>query len=89
MKKALIQESQEYVLAHVKSCFEDMLNPINRGSNFSWERVAEWAPRIATSTYLAANEIDVKVIPQLKQDLAEYCKTITPDLVKHYKELDK
>jgi hypothetical protein len=85
----LIQQSQEYVRVHVKSCFQDMLNPANRETNFSWERVAEWAPRIAISTYLAANEVDVKVVQQLKQHLIEYCETITPDMIKSYKEMDK
>lgn len=64
-----------------------MLFPSNRGTNFSWERVPEWGSRIAIQTYFVAVHDDVYESEELRKHLQKYCESITPEMVKAYREL--
>ena len=89
MRTAIQQRAEQYVHAHLKSIFQDMLFPSNRGANFSWERVPVWGSRIAIQTYFVAVHDDVSEREELRKHLQEYCESITPEMVKAYRELEE
>jgi spore coat protein CotF len=85
-----VDYAQRFVKAQLESRFNDMLNPLNRGKNFTWEQVGACFHQSSILAYFAMTTEGSEMSPEnrsvLKDHLSNYCQTFLPDMIRHYSE---